>query len=128
MGEKYRSHVGNTVTIRVAEQNYLIGARDTAAGLRLKKLEEKSADASRVVGTPRCVRFRDENIAVRQNVQPARMVETARKCRDAESLGGMWPVITTPTFRGDDIDERDRRNFTRRGRQLRRRSNACCHR
>ena len=96
---------GDAVTVRIAQQRDPFGARHCPAGLFLKLLEEPSLDALRIIGPRRRVGFGDEDVAIRQHVQPARMIEVTRESHHRGARRGVGCLVRRPAFRVDDVDE-----------------------
>jgi hypothetical protein len=100
--------------IRFAKQRDAVGARHRATGLLLVFLEEPSFDALAIVGTRRRIGFGDEHVAIRQHMQPSRVVQTAREGDDGRAVSDSGSAIRRPPFRGDDVDDGDQRSVGRR--------------
>ena len=112
-----RLHLGDAVAVGVAQQRDAIRARHRAAGLLLVPLEEPALDALAVLGPRRRVGLGDEHVAVRQHVEPARMIEAARECGDGRAAGGGRRRAVGPADGFDDVDRgKERRLRLRQGR------------
>ena len=69
-----RSHIGDAVIVRIAQKHDTVSARDRRTGLLHEKLHEKTLDTLSEFGLRRRCGFRDEDIAVGQNMEPARVI------------------------------------------------------
>ena len=106
IGQKHRANFRDAVAVHIAQQHDAIRARHRAAGPLLELLEEPALDAFRSVVRPRRrVGLGDEHIAIRQHVQPAGMIQSARECDDLCSGCRDRRAARRPPFGGDDFDD-----------------------
>src|SRR4029079_17149965 len=97
-----RSKLRDAVAVRVAEQRNSVRARDRGARLLHVAPEEPSTNALSVVRAFWRVRLGDEHVAVREHVEPTRMVQAFRERVDQGSGRGGGPVVSAPTlWRGE---------------------------
>src|ERR1051325_443697 len=85
--EEHGSRLGNSIAVAVTEQRDAIGTRyGCPRDLREVRLDLR-AQTLALVWPRRRVRLRHQHVAVRQHVQPARMVELGRELRHIEPCG-----------------------------------------
>jgi hypothetical protein len=77
--EEYRACLRDAVAVSVAQQRDAVGALLPGAGDLHEDLHEEALDGLALLGTLGRVRFGHQHVAVRQHVQPARMLEAARE-------------------------------------------------
>ena len=107
--QQHHASFGDAVTVGVAQERDAIRARHRAAGLFLVVLEEPALDPLVVVGPLRRVRLGHEYVAVRQDVQPPRVMEVPREGRHRRALGPDGPAPVRPSLRLHDVDDGDER-------------------
>ncbi len=76
-GEKRTLELRDAIAVRIAQQRDAIGRRHGRAGLGHHLLLHRALDALAIFRTRRRGGFGHQHIAVRQGVQPARMLEAA---------------------------------------------------
>ncbi len=118
-GQEHGPQLRLAVPVGVPQQRDAVGAGHRPAGLLLESLEEPASDPLVVLGPRGRVGLGHENVAVREHVQPARVVQASGERRHGRSLRGHRLARRGPAFRGDDVDERDERRVRRRERWLR---------
>ena len=98
----------NTVTIAIAQQHDLVGAFPPGPGLAEQETGNEIAEevAFAAIDLGRAGQ-RDQDIAIRQSLQRARMIEPIGKPGDCQSLGSGRQFIVTPA---DRLGNRDRGN------------------
>jgi len=107
--------VGNTVTVRLAQQSDSIGARVASRACSLlDHLIDLALNASVIVGLWRRVGFGDEHVAIRQRVQPSRMAQPPGECIYRYASRGVGFFIALPPFGRSDVDAREKRLLRRR--------------
>ena len=104
------------VPVGVPQQRDAVGAGHRPAGLLLEPLEEPASDPLVVLGPRGRVGLGHENVAVREHVQPARVVQASGERRHGRSLRGHRLARRGPAFRRDDVDQRDERRVRLRKR------------
>ena len=109
-----RLGVRNAVPIAIPQQDYFVRARNSAAAARKEDLEKKASETSVVIRPLRRVCLSHQNIAVRQDVKPARMAEPARESPHGQSRARDWRLVARPSFRLDYFHHRNDRCLGRR--------------
>ena len=112
--DEYRSRFGDAVAIGVAQQRDAIRARAARAGALHQSLHDPALDAFAVFGLRRCCRFGDEHVAVRQHVDPARVLELHRERLDRGAGGRDRRGAVGPALGRRDLNSRHQR-LGRRG-------------
>ncbi len=107
--EEGRPCLGAAVAVAVAQQRDAIRARGAGPRLFHHALHDPAANTGRILGFRRRVRLGDQHVAVRQDVQPARMLQPA--CERAHGQPGRRPRLLAfpPADRGRDVDDGDQR-------------------
>src|SRR6267143_5695877 len=112
--QKHRPRLGYAVSVAIAKKDDSVLAWYRASGLPLKNPEEKALDSFSVVGPFRRVRFRDKHVAIRQDVNPAWVIEAAREGADCQAIRCHRRRISRPAFCLDDIYDGNQRFLGRR--------------
>ena len=112
--EKDRPCFGDTITIHVAKQRDAIGARIAGAAFVHEHPEKPAANPSAVIRPWRRVALRGQDISVRKDVEPARVIQVAREGVDDRSWRRDRVVLSRPADRFGDVDRWDRRCTRRR--------------
>src|SRR6267143_1499999 len=112
--QKHRPRLGDAISVAIAKENDSILAWSRPSGLPLENPEEEALDSFPIVGPLRRVRFRHKYVAVRQDVNPSRMIQAAREGVDRESIRCHRRRITCPGLRCDDVYDGDQRFLGRR--------------
>jgi hypothetical protein len=108
--EALEKHVlGRDATAVVAQERDAVGARDAGASPFLGLLVDETLDPLCVLRPWRPVRFRDQHVAVRQDMEPARMLEPAGERIHRKAAGRGRFGASRPAFGVRDVDRRDRR-------------------
>jgi hypothetical protein len=101
--DRSTDRVRDAIAVGVAQQRDAIGARHRAASFLLKAFEEPALHALAVLGPRRCIGLGDEHIAIREHVQPARVIEIAGEGLDPQAFGGCWRLSCRPSLRVYDV-------------------------
>ena len=118
-GQEHGPQLRLAVPVGVPQQRDAVGAGHRPAGLLLEPLEEPAPDPLVVLGPRGRVGLGHEHVAVREHVQPARVVQASGERRHGRSLRGHRLARRGPAFRRDDVDQRDERRVRLRKRWLR---------
>ena len=111
--------LGHAIAIRVTQQHDAVRARHARAGAIHGPDHDLSPDpahhatASRRLFLLRRVGLGDEHIAVRQDVEPARMIEPGGVGADREPVGGLGRLALLPASCLGDVERRDEPLFRR---------------
>jgi hypothetical protein len=103
------TNVRHAVAVRVAQERDAIRGGHRASSLLLKIFEEESLYAFSVIRPFWSVRFRDEYVAIRKDVEPARMVESTGESAYSQSVGGRWRSVRRPARSSHDVYDGDER-------------------
>ena len=110
----------DAVAVLVAQQRDAVGARHVGAGFRERLVHEGRADGiRRFVGRRWAIGFGDEHIAVRQDIQPARMDQAGGEGFDMHARCGRRCFAGFPSDDGGDL-HRGQQRLVRRGERWRR--------
>ena len=105
--QKNRPRLRGPIAILIAQQGDAVGALDAGAGASHDMLHEPAAKPAHRFAW--AVGFRHQHVAVRQHIQPARMIETAGIRRDAEAPARHRHAAVLPPRRRRDIQRRNQR-------------------
>src|SRR6185369_2168297 len=94
--------LGHAVAVRVTKEGDAVRAGHGPAGLLLVPLEEPALDALAVLRPRRRVRLRDLHVAVREHVDPSRMIETLGERHHGSARSGDGRRARGPALRLHD--------------------------
>jgi hypothetical protein len=109
--EKHASRFSDAIAVAVAQQGDAVGARGAGAGALLHELDDPALDALPLLGPLRRIGFRDQHVAIGQNIEPARMVEIAREGGHRKPGGRGRFRSGRPALGGRDVDDGNERRF-----------------
>ncbi len=124
--EESRPCFRDAVAVRVAQQRDAVCARNASTGTLHGFLHDPALDAFAVLGLRWRVGLCDQDIAVGQDIEPARMIEAVRIGRDRESCSRRRRGTHWPTPGRGDVDGRQHGVIRRR--QCRMGAHAILHR
>src|SRR3981081_607674 len=101
--QKHRSCPGDAISVAISKEDDSVLAWYPPAGLPLKNPEENALDSFPVVGAFRPVLFRDKHVAIRKDVNPARVIEAAREGADCQAIRCHRRRISRPATCLDDV-------------------------
>ena len=116
---KRRARLGNAVAVGVAQQRDAVGARDLGAGLAHHEPHGPASEAELLVRLRRRVALGDQDVAVRQHVQPARMIEPAGELVDREARRRRRGSALGPGVGRSNVHRRNPGGIRRRKRRVR---------
>jgi hypothetical protein len=105
--QQHRAHLGDAVTIGVAQKRDAVGARRACAGPLLRLRVDHTLDALGIFGPLRTVALCDQDIAIRQHQKPARVLEPLGEGSNRKSLCRRGLCALRPALGGGDVDSRD---------------------
>ena len=97
----------DSIAVGIAQQRDTVGAGDRSAGAAKHQPRDPAHDAALLLPPRRGVGLRHQHVAVRQHIEPARMIEPGRQGVDRETLGRNRHAAVGPADRRRDIDGRD---------------------
>ena len=106
--EEHRARLRHAVAVGVAQQRDAVRrSAPRAPACFMHLLHDPALDALAVLGPRRRVGLGDQHVAVRQHVEPARMVEAPAKAVTASPSAGDRLVAVRPAAGVRDVDRRD---------------------
>jgi hypothetical protein len=117
-GEERLLEFRDAVVVGVAQQGDAVGTGHGRAGALHHRFHHRALDPADPALARRSVAFRDQHVAVGQDQQPARMLESAGETRERKSGGGGRSLACAPADRGGDVDPRDQAMVRRRERGI----------
>ena len=123
---EHRRRLRRAVWTQAAQQRDAVGARRAGTGTLHQLAHDHALDALAVFGLGRRIGLGDEHVAIRQHVEPARMVESGGVSGHPKAGGGDRLGAFAPALGRRDVDGRQQGLVRRR--QLRRGTHAGGHR
>ncbi|MNN43068.1 hypothetical protein D3C81_1572850 [compost metagenome] len=102
--QEHAARLRHAVCIDAAQQGDAVGAGCGGTRLFHLHLHDGALDAFVILGLRRGVRFRHQNVAIWQYVQPARMVEVARIRMDGQAGRDHGALRRRPALHGRHVD------------------------
>ena len=104
--QENRAEVGDTITVAVTQQADAVGAGDAGAGYLLHLFHDPALDALAVFRLWRRVRFGNQHVAIRQDVEPAGVIEITGESSDPGAGDRLRRDATRPALGRRDVHGR----------------------
>ena len=107
-GQEWALDLGDPVAVAIAQERDAVGAcRSCATRALLEEAHEPRLETIAFLGPRRRVGLGDEDVAIRQHIEPARMIEILGEGRNLQATSGGGRSSGGPALRRRDVDGRD---------------------
>ena len=105
--DEHRARLHDAIAVGIAQERDAIGARWRGAGPLHEQLHRPAPHAAAAVGAGRRIGLGHQHVAVRQDIDPARMIQPVGEQGDAHALRRDRRSALRPTHGRSDIHGRD---------------------